>query len=622
VSGVELEQTTTGAMEQPCAGGSAMREFARTVAALAGQTASGSAYLKAAFAEMVRLFRSPYGAVSVRLGPEVIEDAWHTGATDPRFWQGPVGEVLTESLHTGRSQARRFSSRDAQFQIAMVSVLLRDVSGAMVGVLSLVVRLEHESHAGLQRELVEAAAAQVMLGLARVESGGAGAGGDAPTNELSKASGYRSGTELAFALAASLRNRFGCEQAIIGFGRGATVKVIAVSGLDEVNERSAAVRLVRDAMGEAIDRGGPILADGVSEVRYRVHRAWHEQAGGRPVVSVPMPAGGDGTMVVSLRRAGGMPFSSEEVSSITELVLPYAPAFEMLDRATRSVLTHARSSLRAHAAGLIKPGSWGRKAGYAAFLAGSLWFGFGTLPHTVSASAVVTPSVSRSLSAPFEAQLVSVLASPGDEVQAGQVLAVLDTGGLRIERERVAAELAIAGINEDRAIAASLPSEAAQARAERRRAEARLAEIDRRLGLAQIAAPFSGRIAAGDLRQRVGEHLPVGEPMFEIVQDSGWTVEIAMPQRVAGDLREGQAGAFATSARPESQAAVVLERIRPVPEPLGGRTVYVAEASLLETMPWLKPGMEGSARIQLGQRRVWWLATHRVADYLRMNFWL
>jgi hypothetical protein len=32
--------------------------------------------------------------------------------------------------------------------------------------------------------------------------------------------------------------------------------------------------------------------------------------------------------------------------------------------------------------------------------------------------------------------------------------------------------------------------------------------------------------------------------------------------------------------------------------------------------------MEGTARVDLGERPVWWIVLHPVLDYFRMRFWM
>lgn len=615
---VEEPQIESGVEEA----GSIGRELSAHIARLAAVAESGPVFVKQACNAIVTAFRSPYGAVSLRLGSTIVEDSWHTGSTDPKFWKRPVEELLNESLQTAQPIARQFSSRDARFRIGLVSVTINDVGGGMIGVLSLVLRIDEDHQGSAQRELLEAVATQISLGLAAIEGRGSAKPDDTPTTELAKAAGYRSGVELAFALASSLRNKYGCDQVAIGFAPSAKAKVIAVSGLDEVSERAEAVRLVADAMGETLDRGEATVCQRGGSMGYRVHKRWHDQAGGVPVATVPLEAGAGSTLLVALRRAGEMPFRQDELEQIEATVAPYAPAFEMLERANRSVASHARHAMRSQAADLVKPRKWGKKAAVLASLASGAWIVFGSLEYRVSTSAVVTPAERRQLAAPFAGQLAAVLVAPGDEVVEGQLLAELDRSALDVERDQLVAEIEIARLNEDRAIAEGMAADAALARAERARATARLNEVERRIALSEVRAPFDGRVVNGDLRGRVGETLPLGEPLFEVAMAGEWLLEIDVPQRVASDVHPGLSGEFATNAKPETPASFSLERLSAMPEIRNGASVYVAKGTVVDPELWYKPGMEGVARVGMGERPVWWIASHRVVDYLRMNFWL
>ena len=114
----------------------------------------------------------------------------------------------------------------------------------------------------------------------------------------------------------------------------------------------------------------------------------------------------------------------------------------------------------------------------------------------------------------------------------------------------------------------------------------------------------------------------LGTARFEIADTEGWTLDVQMPQRVAEELAAGKVGIFAPNAKPEEQLDLQLTRIQPLAQPADGKTVYIAEAELGESTPWIKPGMEGIARIEFGDRPVWWVSSHRLINYFRTNFWL
>lgn len=605
-----------------------VRKVTGLINGLALRSESAATFYKHATSAIVQGFQSPYGAISARFGAEVVEDYFHTGTTDPSFWKKPVQSIMDASMRDAQPMAQRFSSRNAELQIAMISVILRDINGSMIGVLTLVVRCSDEHPASMYRELLEAFASQLAIGASRIEAALRAPERAAPDASMSKAAGYTSGVEMAFALVSSLRTKLGCEMAAIGTAEGPRVKIQAVSGFDEVSDRAEATRLMCDAMGEAVDRGSRVVyqpASGqasASDEGYRVHKRWYDKLGSASLATLPLDAGDGTTMVVSLRRRAELPFNDEEITTIQRLMEPYAPAFGLLERANRSLVGHAKRSVSSALRETMSPRGWGRKCAWIVALATLCWVFFGSMTYTVSAPATVKPGAVRHIGTPVQGILLSTHATAGDIVKEGQLLAVFDDADLQVERQRIQAELHIARINENRAISENKGVDAELARAEQRLSQAQLDEIDRQIARTRVVSPYDGQIMAGDLRTRVGETLSLGTPMFEIAKLGDWTLDIEMPQRIAADLSAGKVGAFAPNARPEETTDLQLTRVLPVAKPVDGKTVYITEAQLEQTHDWMKPGMEGMARVSFGKRPVWWVGSHRLVDYFRTNFWL
>ena len=622
---MDSNTVTTGAQQyQP----GVVRKVTALINDLAIRSESSAIFYKHAAAAIVHGFQSPYGAISARFGAEVVEDYWHTGTTDPNFWKKPVQDLMDASMREAQPMAQRFWAREAELQIAMISVLLRDVSGSLIGVFSIVVRCSHEHPASMYRELLESFAAQLAIGASRIEAASRAPEQAAPDASMSKAANYTSGVEMAFALVSSLRTKLGCEMAAIGTADGPRVRIQAVSGFDEVSERGEAARLMSDAMGEAIDRGKTIVYQPASrdaappDEGYRIHKRWHDKLGTSCLASIPIEAGDDTMMVVSLRRRVELPFNSEELNTIETLMKPFAPAFGLVERANRSLPAHAKRSVSKGVRQWLAPRAWGRKIVALCLLGAAAWVCFGTLDYTVSAPAVVRPAEARHIGTPSAGVLLSVHAMAGDLVKEGQLLAVFDDTDLQMQRSQLLSELRIAKINENRAISESNGVDVELARAEQDLILARLQEVDRQIEQTKVVAPFSGQILTGDLRPRIGETMALGTPMFEIAKLDAWTVNVEMPQRSAADLKAGRVGTFAPNARPEEVSPLQLTRIQPVARPVSGKTVYITEAELQDVHDWMKPGMEGMARVSFGKRPVWWVATHRLTDYFRTNFWL
>jgi multidrug efflux pump subunit AcrA (membrane-fusion protein) len=75
------------------------------------------------------------------------------------------------------------------------------------------------------------------------------------------------------------------------------------------------------------------------------------------------------------------------------------------------------------------------------------------------------------------------------------------------------------------------------------------------------------------------------------------------------------------SSLPDQAFALNVETITPVAEAGGGRTVFRVEGRLTENSPRLRPGMEGVAKIDAGERLLIWIWTRSMTDWLRLKAW-
>ena len=52
-----------------------------------------------------------------------------------------------------------------------------------------------------------------------------------------------------------------------------------------------------------------------------------------------------------------------------------------------------------------------------------------------------------------------------------------------------------------------------------------------------------------------------------------------------------------------------------------GRNYFRVEAALAEIPGFLRPGMEGVGKIEIGRRQLFWIWTHELFDWLRLWLW-
>ena len=79
---------------------------------------------------------------------------------------------------------------------------------------------------------------------------------------------------------------------------------------------------------------------------------------------------------------------------------------------------------------------------------------------------------------------------------------------------------------------------------------------------------------------------------------------------------------FAPAAEPDRGYELVNLRIAPSSTIIDAQNVFLGEADVDIDLGLLPPGMEGTARIDAGARSAWWVLTHRLTDWLHLNFWL
>lgn len=285
-------------------------------------------------------------------------------------------------------------------------------------------------------------------------------------------------------------------------------------------------------------------------------------------------------------------------------------------------MRHGIDLVRSGLAGLATRGHYARKAIAILLAAGAMWFAFGSMNYRVEVPVVVTPGKARLLSMPIDGVVAEVLAIEGDVVSAGDVLCRLDTRELRAQYDELRAELAVAERKRDQGLADRKPVDARLAQADLDLIEARMALLQTRLERTVIRAPVSGVVVEGDLRQSVGATLARGDTLFRVSPPDLWRLELEIPQYAAADVNAPLTGIFASHARPEEAHSFEVDRLLPSAVQRGTRTVYIAEAMITARNEWLRPGMEGTAKVSVGRRRVCWVYLHRILDYLRVQLWL
>jgi hypothetical protein len=429
----------------------------------------------------------------------------------------------------------------------------------------------------------------------------------------------------ALAFVNFVARRFGAERAVLGLVRHGDVAIECQSDTSHYVGKVNTMSLTRLAMQEAADQQEAVLVPGV-EGRNPVNRAHQEMAeaiGHVSIASIPLV---DAELrcfgVLLLERAAGTPIAEGDVRQLEALGNVVGRVLEDRRRSQQPVHRLLAQSLRRFFETFLRPGYLRRKVALLAIVIAALFFAFARGDYRPGGEVVLEGEELRAVIAPFDGFLESATARAGDELEAGDVLATLDTRELRLERLRWLADEARARRQYEDALSRQDRAQVQIHTADIERAQAELGLLDYQIARAALSTPFDATVVDGDLSQRIGSAVRQGDKLFELAPLERYRIAIFVNEFVIGDVAVGQQGTAVLSALPGRELAFEVVRITPVAEVRDGETVFRVEGALRdESDPELRPGLVGAGRILVDRRLLIDIWTRSLRDWLRVQWW-
>jgi len=579
----------------------------------------------------------------LRLGPGAsvdvlaVEPGLAPGGQAP-LWLAQCAELAQRAIDGGRTVVAGLAlsgDPDAGHEEEHLIVIpVRGMAGFQ-GVSGFVVRSDRPQDLGPARERLEVSMA--LLGLLELRQGIAQR--EEAVLRLRSAmevlaavdrhARFRAG---AMALVNELSARWSAERVALGMVRGRSVNVETISNVDKVVRSMQLVQDLGSAMEECADQDLELVyipATGAdAEVVATPDAIVREAAelslrhGPTAVCLLPLRRGDEVVGVVSVERAASAPLTNGDVETL-RLALDLCSS-RLADRFEQDRWAGARLAAwgRRAMATVVGPRHTWAKLAAVLSLAGLVVVSVVEAPDRVRAPFEVRAEGRRVVPAPFEGYIREVLVRPGDAVVAGEtVLASLETAELRLSLAAEEAAMASKEREADGARSADRIAEAQIAEAAAREAGARVGLLRHRLAQARIAAPISGVVIAGDLDGLSGAPVRAGETLFEIAPEGSLSARLAVDERRIVDLAVGQRGQLAPASFPQRKIGFTVERIATGAAPEGGRNAFAVDVVLDERPAWLRPGMEGEARVEVGRGSYLRLWTRELTDWLRLKLW-
>ena len=431
--------------------------------------------------------------------------------------------------------------------------------------------------------------------------------------------------ESTTAFTTELAARLGCDRVTLGMLEGKHVRVAAVSHSPQFEKRANLMRAIERAMEEAVDQEELVVYPPERPdlpVVARAHESLLHESQAGSAATFPLVHGERVVGALTFERAAGQRFDVPALEICAAVASVAGPIIELKQGNEASLPVHAGRSAKSLWEKLAGSGHPGWKLGALGVIALAAFLALATGDFRVSANSTVEGVVQRAVSAPINGFVTEAPLRAGDTVRQGQVIARLDDRDLKLERTKIESqrEQYVKQFREamgkrERAQIAIVSAQIAQA-------QAQLALIDEQLTRTSLAAPFDGLIVSGDLSQRLGSPVERGQVLFEVAPLADYRVVLQVDERDIAYVAVGQRGELTVTSMPGERFAFAVRTITPVNTAREGRNFYRVEAVLEgEGSARLRPGMEGVGKIHIEERKLVWIWTYGLTDWVRLWIW-
>lgn len=438
-------------------------------------------------------------------------------------------------------------------------------------------------------------------------------------------------------LANDVARQLGADRAAVGWVKGDTVRVRAISDTEHFDRRMAMVQKLEAAMDECLDQEQAVVhpqptADEdvmLSQAIAHAHRELASSDARLRVASVPLRVDEEVVGVLTLEWSGesrphaGVDLSTVELAqSAMDLV---APVLRIRRSDDRVLASRAWGSVLRGASWVVGAKHTAWKLAALILFAASLFVVFYRTTYRVSCEAVLEPRIKRVVSSPYDGVLMEIGdgVRPGGRVSMGAVLFRLDDTEWRLSAEDAKAKILTAEKQAQAARQKGDPKESERYELQARQGRAELAAHQHRIERSVVTSPIDGVVVNGDLEPRLGSTVTRGTALLEVASLEDMVVVARVDERDIG-LATGHPqgrGEIATKAYPDRRFAFIVERVVPMASAEEGKNVFEVRGRLEGGAEWMRPGMEGLAKLDTDEHSLLWIGTRRIVETVRLWLW-
>ncbi len=415
-----------------------------------------------------------------------------------------------------------------------------------------------------------------------------------------------------------------CERVSLGVVKGRYCRLKATSHSEHFTRKMQLIQAIESAMEECFDQDTEVLfpASAESIAIAKAAGVLSQQHGPSAVLSVPLHLDEGVQAVVTLERPAGKPFGPTTADAIClacNLCSSRLLNLRMQDRWFGAKWFDALSRALGYVLGARHTFT---KLTCLLLTAFVLFAVFARGEYRTKSSCILEASVQQSICAPFDGYLKAVNIEVGDRVGPDTApLAELDTVELRLQLASAKAQSHSHLKQRDAYMGAGEMAQAQIAQADADKTQAEIDLLNYRIGKAKLTSPFEGTVVLGDLKRQIGIPVQTGDVLFEVTPLESLRAQVFVSEDQILDISQGLTGALATASYPDQRVPFTVDRISPTAEIINSRNVFKVQVHLSATHDWMRPGMEGIAKIEVGKRRYVWIWTRKLVNWIRLKFW-
>jgi multidrug resistance efflux pump len=428
----------------------------------------------------------------------------------------------------------------------------------------------------------------------------------------------------ATAVATDLATIFGCERVTIGFMNGRHIEVAALSHSATFGQKTNLIRAVEAAMDEAADQLATTVYPPRKGGSFQVTRAHAElaaQHGGGAICTVPLTVSEKVLGALVLEMPAGVDLDARTVELCEYAALLLGPVLDVKRKEDRWLSQKAADSMTSWGRNLVGPRHVALKISVAVAALVILFFAFVEGDYRVTADAALEGTVQRAVTAALPGFILEARARAGDVVRNGDLIARLDDRDVQLERTKLVSQRAQRESEYGQALAGHERSRAQVLQAQLAQVDAQIALAEEQLSRTRLVAPFDALIVKGDLTQSLGAPVERGAVLFEVAPLDVYRIILKVDERDITDIKVGQAGHLVLTSMPQDSIPMEVKKITPVSVADQGRNFFRVEAVAKVAGVNLRPGMEGVGKIEVEERKLFWIFTHKLVHWVRMWAW-